>query len=441
MPFLTRIMHRIVKNPKVAVCQLTVNHLKDENSSKCHELIAQAKDSGCEMVFFPECSDYIGRSKDEALSLAEPVTSGAIKSFTEYAEKHKIWVSVGGFHNRKHDDVLPSNTHVIINSNGEIVSQYDKLHQFNIDIPGKVRLLEREFSSEGSKLIPPVETPIGRVGLAICYDLRFPELSIYNRISGADILTFPAAFTVPTGMAHWEVLLRARAIENQCYVIAAAQYGKHNDNRSSYGHAMIVDPYGKVVAQCSDKEGLAIAEIDLDYQNQIRQNLDVFSHRRNDLYSIYYKERLEVDAVSPALFGAIEIPPSQIFYRSRLSFAFVNLKPILPGHVLISPTRVVERLSDLTTAENSDLMNTVQLVQKMLEKHYNNGGYTVSIQDGVVAGQTIPHVHVHTIPRSARDFGGETDKVYAVLDSNDRPSRTTEEMAAEAEVYRKIMYE
>lgn len=145
----------------------------------------------------------------------------------------------------------------------------------------------RESSSTlpGPRLEPPVSTPAGKLGLAVCYDMRFPELSLALVQAGAEILTYPSAFGSVTGPAHWEVLLRARAIETQCYVVAAAQCGRHHENRMSYGHSMVVDPWGTVVAQCSEGPGLCLAHINLGYLRQLRQHLPVIQHRRPNLYS------------------------------------------------------------------------------------------------------------------------------------------------------------
>ncbi len=157
-----------------------------------------------------------------------------IGRYRQLAQETGMWLSLGGFHHqpdspsKKHlDEIIsmPFNTHLVLDDKGETVASYQKLHLFDVDIPGKVRLMESEFSVAGRKLVPPVATPIGAVGLSICYDVRFPELALWNRYQGAEVLTYPSAFTVPTGLAHWEALLRARAIETQCYVVAAAQTG------------------------------------------------------------------------------------------------------------------------------------------------------------------------------------------------------------------------
>ncbi|CAO3599080.1 unnamed protein product [Absidia cylindrospora] len=148
--------------------------------------------------------------------------------------------------------------------------------------------MESDTTQAGSKAVSPIQSPVGSLGLQICYDLRFAELSLQQRRHGAQVLTFPSAFTVKTGMAHWETLLRARAIETQCYVMAAAQVGQHNAKRTSYGHAMIVDPWGTVLARCPDTAipSLAFANIDLDYLANIRLDMPVMNHRRNDIYPI-----------------------------------------------------------------------------------------------------------------------------------------------------------
>ncbi|XP_072350311.1 deaminated glutathione amidase-like, partial [Scyliorhinus torazame] len=201
---------------------------------------------------------------------------------------NRLWLSLGGFHERGHDwerDRRIYNAHILINNLGEIVSVYRKTHLFDVELRGQISLKESNYTIPGSGIEPPVSTPIGKVGLAICYDLRFPEISLALAEAGAEILTYPSAFTVRTGLAHWEPLLRARAIETQSYVVAAAQTGKHNDHRASYGHTMVVDPWGTVAAQCNVGRDICYAEINLDYLREIRQDMPVRSHRRNDLYA------------------------------------------------------------------------------------------------------------------------------------------------------------
>ncbi|KAG0353155.1 Nitrilase [Gamsiella multidivaricata] len=177
------------------------------------------------------------------------------------------------------------NTHVLISDQGSIVESYHKIHLFDVDIAHGPRLMESKNTVAGNKLVRPVRTPVGKVGLGICYDLRFPELALALRRQGAEILTYPSAFTIKTGEAHWEVLLRSRAIETQSYVVAAAQVGQHSEKRFSYGHAMIVDPWGQVVAECDgEEEGIAVAPVDLSMLERIRTEMPVMNHRRYDIF-------------------------------------------------------------------------------------------------------------------------------------------------------------
>ncbi|GFR97283.1 nitrilase and fragile histidine triad fusion protein NitFhit [Elysia marginata] len=281
--------------------------------------------------------------------------------------------------------------------------------------------------------------------------MRFPELSLALAQQGADILTFPSAFTQITGMAHWESILRCRAIETQCYVVAAAQTGKHNDKRSSYGHTMVVDPWGAVVSQCSEGTGVCVAEIDLDYLAKRRREMPVWQHRRIDLYG-----RVEAltpsqgssfspDDLSQYQFGHVTVGSSQVFYRTALSFACVNIKPVLPGHALVIPLRPAVHMNDLTPAEVTDLFLTVQRVSKVVNQHFGASSNTIAVQDGPDAGQTVKHVHVHILPRKPGDFG-QNDDVYDALENHDKKwtentvFRTEEEMAAEAAQLRTYFY-
>ncbi|XP_072500082.1 deaminated glutathione amidase isoform X4 [Notamacropus eugenii] len=198
-----------------------------------------------------------------------------------------IWLSLGGFHERgQHWEQSQRiyNCHVLLDKEGSIVATYRKTHLCDVKLPGQGPMCESTSTIPGPTLGSPVSTPAGKVGLAICYDLRFPELSLALAQDGAEILTYPSAFGSVTGPAHWEVLLRARAIETQCYVVAAAQWGQHHEKRGSYGHSMVVDPWGIVIARCSEGQGLCLAHIDLAYLHQIRQRMPVAQHRRPDLY-------------------------------------------------------------------------------------------------------------------------------------------------------------
>ncbi|XP_056883322.1 deaminated glutathione amidase isoform X1 [Takifugu flavidus] len=276
--------------PLAAVCQMTATTDKAANLSACTQLVEEAKERGAAMVFLPEGFDYIGSSREETLSLSEPLTGDTITQYCQLARKLGIWLSLGGFHERGHDwgsDRRIYNSHVIIDEQGKTVSVYRKSHLFDMELPEKgVSLKESAFTISGPSLVAPVQTPIGKVGLGICYDLRFPELSLaLQKDGGAQILTYPSAFTVATGRAHWEVLLRARAIENQCFVLAAAQVGQHHDKRASYGHALAVDPWGDVLADCGgEKPGLMLVELNMEKLYSTRKHMPVQQHRRDTVF-------------------------------------------------------------------------------------------------------------------------------------------------------------
>ncbi|KAM3918092.1 deaminated glutathione amidase isoform 1-T2 [Leptodactylus fuscus] len=275
------------QKPLIAVCQMTSTADKEQNFFTCSRLIHEAAIRRASMVFLPEAFDYIGSSNEETLSLAETLQGELIQRYSALARDCCIWLSLGGFHEKGLDwdkDRRISNSHVILDAAGNVVSVYRKTHLFDVNLKSGVTLRESEFTVPGTEIVPPISTPAGRVGLTVCYDLRFPEMSLALSREGADILTYPSAFTITTGLAHWEVLLRARAIENQCYVVAAAQTGAHNARRTSYGHAMVVDPWGVVVAQCTDGTGLCYAEIDLPYLQKLRRDMPLHDHHRPELY-------------------------------------------------------------------------------------------------------------------------------------------------------------
>ncbi|PZC76389.1 hypothetical protein B5X24_HaOG204688 [Helicoverpa armigera] len=452
---------------RVAVCQMTSVADKAANLEVVSNLVSQAAKDNVQMLFFPEACDYICDNKNDTLSQAESIIEGpTVASYRDLAAKHKVWLSMGGIHEL--DEAYPSkvcNTHIIIDDKGNIVQTYRKLHLFDVEIPERnIRLKESDFCQPGDHIVAPVETPVGKVGLSICYDMRFPELSTSLSIVTAEILTYPSAFTQATGAAHWHVLLRARAIENQCYVIAAAQVGAHNPKRKSYGHALIVDPWGEVLADCGESAPCyKVAEISDERIKSVRKNMPVFQHRRRNIYSLYClslrKDLLPAHQKSAAVepcsrissdagvnpdepyynFGHVIVPESCVFFKSKLTYAFVNLRCVLPGHVLVAPIRMAERNRDMTEDEAQDFYKTIRLVQRLMEKVHSADSCTVTIQDGRDAGQTVKHLHCHIMPRKKGDFI-ENDLIYLELAKHDqfkkghpsKPPRTREEMITEA---------
>ncbi|XP_045528898.1 nitrilase and fragile histidine triad fusion protein NitFhit [Pieris brassicae] len=450
---------------RVAVCQMTSVGDKAQNMQVVSQLVNNAAKDDAQMIFFPEACDFICDNKKDTLSSAESILSGnTIKQYRELASKHNVWLSMGGVHEK--DDTDPTkifNTHIIIDNNGEIVQTYRKLHLFDVEIPEKnIRLKESDFCTPGGHIVSPIESPVGKIGMSICYDMRFPELSTSLSILNAEILTFPSAFTYATGAAHWHILLRARAIENQCYVIAAAQTGQHNAKRRSYGHALCVSPWGEVLADC--EEGSPCYKVvEIGDCRDVRKNMPVFQHRRPDVYSLYAlsvrknllpehsTKQLSAESQTSGTsenepmntFGHVKVPDSCVFYKSQLTYAFVNLRCVIPGHVLIAPLRVAERNQDLSEEEAADFYKTIRLVQKLMEKVHNTRSCTVTIQDGPDAGQTVKHLHCHILPRKKGDFI-DNDLIYLELAKHDqfsskhpaKPPRTLTEMRSEASMLR-----
>jgi len=407
----------------VAVCQLNSTNDKEKNFTVASSIVTKAASVGARMIFLPECFDFIGNNRQEALQAAETLDGQTLRNYRDLAKKLGVWLSLGGMHQKSDDPDAKKilNAHIILDDQGELRSIYHKVHLFNLEIPNVVRLIESESYSSGNKLPEPVDSPIGKIGLGICYDLRFGEMAIAYAKAGAHVLTYPSSFTVPTGIHHWETLVRSRAIENQCYVIAAAQVGTHNAKRASYGHAMIVDPWGTVIAECSDGVGFAVALIDEEFTKKSRARLPIWTDRRTDLYADIEPaiDRFPIEQIE-YLFQDMKIPASQVFFRTRYSYAFVNHRPVLNGHVLVSPLRVCKKFKDLSKAEVTDLMLLVQRVEKTLESLYETESTTITIQDGIDAGQSVFHVHVHLLPRKPTDFGGNIDKIYRELQRHDK---------------------
>ncbi|XP_060530672.1 nitrilase and fragile histidine triad fusion protein NitFhit [Cylas formicarius] len=436
----------------IAVCQFTATNNKQNNLAVVTKLVDESVKQKAKMIFLPEAFDYIAKDHTEARELSEPLNGTLISEYKNLAKLHGVWLSIGGFHEKINDNLL-YNSHIIIDCEGQVRAVYRKTHLFDISLPNdRVTLKESELIVGGSQIAIPIETPIGKLGLSICYDLRFPELSLIQKKLGASILTYPSAFTHVTGKAHWEILLRARAIETQCYVVAAAQYGKHNEKRISHGQSMIVNPWGEIVAECPRyqegkdmDESIAVAIVDLGFLNRVRNEMPVFSHRRNDLYNLNLLQNPQDIGQVNYSFADKIIPASTVFYRSKYSFAFTNIRCVVPGHVLVSTLRVAHRLQDLSQEEIADLFQTSVKVCKVIETINNAQSSTICVQDGKFAGQTVPHVHVHILPRKQGDFDNNDD-IYMHLAQHDKDTssqcfRTVQEQEHEAYMLKKYFYQ
>jgi predicted amidohydrolase len=272
---------------RVAVVQLNAQEDVQHNLGRVRELVRRATADGARLVALPENFAFMGEeAKKRELAEKIPTVSSSrqppgpiVAALAELASKHGAWILGGGMPERNDDPARPFNTSVLVDPKGTVVAAYRKVHLFDVSLPDGTSIRESDASTAGGEAVTTEVLGV-RVGLSICYDVRFPEL--YRRLvdEGARIVTVPAAFTLPTGKDHWHVLLRARAIENQVYVLAPAQHGKHPKGRQKYGKSLIVDPWGEVVAQCSEGEGVATVELDFGYQDRVRTALPSLLHRK-----------------------------------------------------------------------------------------------------------------------------------------------------------------
>ncbi len=262
---------------RVAVCQLNAGADRAGNLEVARQLLDRASAAGAALAVLPEYVDYLGPAAGSPKP--EPVDGEFATFFADAARELGMWVHAGSFHELGPDPERTYNTSLLFSPAGELAAAYRKIHLYDVEIPGRVSYQESRSVAPGEvTVVAPVDEL--RLGLSICYDLRFPELYRRLAIDGATALVVPAAFMMHTGRDHWEVLLRARAIENQCYVIAAAQIGDHEPGRTCYGRSMIVDPWGTVLAQAPDVVGVTVADLDLRRLAAIRAELPSRANRR-----------------------------------------------------------------------------------------------------------------------------------------------------------------
>lgn len=264
---------------RAALLQMTSGIDPAANARVLSDGVAQAASGGAAMLFTPEMSGLLDRDRDRAAgSLAREEDDRVLAAVREAAAKHGIWAHLGSLAVLREDGKL-ANRGFVIDNRGEIRARYDKMHLFDVDLPSGESWRESASYAPGERSVT-VETPLGVLGLAICYDLRFPDLFRVLSDAGATLLAVPAAFTRPTGAAHWHVLLRARAIEAAAFVIAAAQTGVHEDGRATYGHSLAIDPWGEVLLDMGEAAGVGFAEIDPARVAAARARVPVLRHRR-----------------------------------------------------------------------------------------------------------------------------------------------------------------
>jgi predicted amidohydrolase len=250
---------------RVGAVQLQSTDDVSANLASCGELVARAASEGAQLVVLPECFSFLGRREGDKLAMAESLDGKGpvMNTLRELATKHAIWIVGGGTPELVPGDAKRTyNAAVAVDPRGELVARYRKIHLFDVDIPGGAVLRESDSTARGDELVV-VDIGGAPVGVSICYDIRFPEL--YRQLvkdMGAEVLLVPAAFTAHTGAAHWHLLLRARAVEDQAWVVAPAQTGRHNDKRESYGHTLVVDPWGTIVGERAEGPGVVVATLD-----------------------------------------------------------------------------------------------------------------------------------------------------------------------------------
>ncbi|MBN3750792.1 carbon-nitrogen hydrolase family protein [Burkholderia sp. Se-20373] len=261
---------------QVAALQMVSTPDVARNLAEARRLIAEAAGEGAQLVLLPEYFCFMGHRDTDKLALAEPYQDGPIQRFlADTARRHGVWVIGGTLPLKAPEPDRVLNTTLVFDPSGNEAARYDKIHLFNFE-KGDESFDEARTIRAGDTVVA-FDAPFGRVGLSVCYDLRFPEL--YRRMGDCTLIVVPSAFTYTTGRAHWETLLRARAVENQCYVLAAAQGGKHENGRRTWGHSMLIDPWGEIVAVRDVGASVVLGAIDPQRIADVRQSLPAWRHR------------------------------------------------------------------------------------------------------------------------------------------------------------------
>jgi predicted amidohydrolase len=265
---------------RIALFQSNTGIDPEANARALVDTVGQAASGGAEVLFTPEMSGLLDRdSARAAKNLRREENDPVLAACREAAKANHIWLSVGSLAVLAEDGKVANRSYVI-DREGVIRAKYDKIHLFDVDLPTGESWRESNVYSAGQGVVLVNGTPVGKLGLTICYDLRFPMLFARIAEADADVISVPAAFTVPTGRAHWHVLLRARAIEAGLYIVAAAQVGQHEDGRHTFGHSLVIDPWGDVLLDMAEEVGVGFAHIDLNRISDVRSRIPALNHRR-----------------------------------------------------------------------------------------------------------------------------------------------------------------
>lgn len=267
---------------RIAACQMNSQNDKDANVASAERLIDEAASLGAQMVGLPELFNMLGEEED-TMAGAEAVPGPTSQFLATKARQHGMYIHGGSIPVRVPGQEKVWNCTLVFDPEGEMLARYNKIHLFDIHIEGQKSYQESAKVAAGEEMVT-FETEHGNFGLTICYDIRFPELYRALTLNGAQVVFHPAAFTLYTGKDHWETLIRARAIENQVYMVSPAQIGSHGNGKQCYGSTMIVDPWGTVVARAPERECVIYADVDYANQEKVRQELPSLLHRRPDVY-------------------------------------------------------------------------------------------------------------------------------------------------------------
>lgn len=268
---------------KIAVVQMDSRNDKGANLKYACQCIDEAAANGAKLISFPEIMNLSGENVGEGGG-HETIPGYTTEILMAKAKEHKMYIHSGSFCKVVEGENRAYNTSVIIDPEGAIIGEYHKLHPFDITMPDGSVNKESDRIRPGDEIVV-TDTAIGKLGMSICYDIRFPELYRIMTLEGAQVIFTPASFTMSTGKEHWECILRTRAIENACYIVAADQIGQKRAF-PAYGHSMVIDPWGTVIAKARDEAGMFYADIDLDYEDKVRQKVPVLENRRADIYEV-----------------------------------------------------------------------------------------------------------------------------------------------------------
>lgn len=270
---------------KVAAIQMDSFPSVQESLQVACELITQAAKQGAKLAALPENFATLRLTQEETVALAEPFQQGILQQqLSQCARQNNIWLVGGTLPLQSNDKQKIFSSCLVWDNQGACVGRYDKVHLFDVSVGAQETYLESAHVAFGEQLLV-VPTPFGKLGIAICYDLRFPELFRALAFKGAEIILLPSAFTIPTGEAHWEILLKARAIENLCYIIAPNEVGKRANDIGTYGHSLIIGPWGDTLAQIEKGSGVITADVDLTKLHQLRQRFPALTHHRSFIFA------------------------------------------------------------------------------------------------------------------------------------------------------------